>query len=246
MRGALAQPWHPAALLLLAACAAPPPASVTADSAAVAALVRERIAAAAAGDTARWHRQVSDSALWTGPALATVRTPVVLPIIAANRGLRPPPSELRELAVYVDGPVAQATYLQLVPGPDAAPRSGKRFRKTDVYRRDGAEWRLVGATEIAVPYRPTRPLGPGRAAAIAGRYVLPGVDTLVLTPTDSGVLLGATDGSLTPLLVADDTTLFEEGDAGAWIVPMSPAPAPRLIYRAPGAGDIVLTRQRSD
>lgn len=230
------------AVVLCLACAPTAPAATAADSAAVAALVRERLEAATLGDTARWHRSVSDSALWTGPALATVRTPVVLPIIAANRVLRPAPSELRDLVVYLDGPVAQATYLQLVPGPDGPARSGKRFRKTDVYRRDGAGWRLVGASEIAIPYRASRRLGPGRAAAIAGRYVLPGIDTLVLTPTDTGVLLGATDGSVTPLLVADDTTLFEEGDAGAWIVPAGPGPAARLLYRAPGAEEVVLTR----
>lgn len=229
-------------VLLAGACGPVPTRSGSADSAAVAALVRDRLEAATAGDTARWHRGVSDSALWTGPALRPVRTPEVLGIIASNRQLQPGRSDIRDLQVVLQDGVAQATYLQLVPGPTGSPRSGKRFRKTDVYARRGGNWILVGATEISLPYRATRPFGAGRAEAIAGSYLLPGVDSITLVPTDSGVQLKARDGSVTMLLVANDSTLFEEGDPGEWILPLGGRVAPALIYRMSGAADIRLPR----
>lgn len=215
------------------------------DSAAVAALVRERLEAATAGDTARWHRGVSDSALWTGPALHPVRTRDVIPVIAANRQLQPAPSEIHDLQVVLFDGVAQATYIQLVPGPSGLPRTGKRFRKTDVYQRRDSRWVLVGATEISVPFRTTRPLSASRQSAIAGEYILEQVDTLTLIPADSAVQLKAADGSITRLLIANDSTLFEEGDPGEWIVPVGPTPASTLLYRMAGANDVVLHRKRT-
>lgn len=232
-----------AGVVLVLACAPGGARSTAADSAAVVALVHERLEAATAGDTARWHRGVSDSALWTGPALRTVRTREVLPLIAANRQLQPGASDIRDLEVILTGDVAQATYLQLVAGPTGAPRSGKRFRKTDVYQRQGDRWILVGAAELALPYRPIQRLGPERAAAIAGSYLLPGVDSITLVPTDSGVQLHTLDGSVTQLLVANDSTLFEEGDPGEWILPAGRGAPATLIYRMAGAADVVLRRK---
>ena len=228
--------------LLLAACGRAPATTRAADSAAVAALVHARLEAALAGDTATWHRQVSDSALFTGPGLTPVRTPVVLPIIAANATLKPGAQELRDLTVYLHGDVAQATYLQLVAGPSGAFPDGKRFRKTDTYQRHGDRWRMVGAAELAIPYRKTVALPAASAARLFGRYALPGVDTLTLSATTAGFRLIGLDGSSTALLAADDTTLFEEGDPGEWVFRTAGGPATALIYRMQGAADIVLPR----
>lgn len=232
-----------AGLLLLAACGRRPAGGSTADSLAVATLVRERLAAALAGDTARWHRHVSDRALWTGPGLTPVLTPVVLPIIAANATLKPGAQELQDLAVHLHGDVAQATYLQLVRGPSGDLRDGKRFRKTDTYQRQARDWMLVGATEIAIPYRKSVTLPAAGAARLFGRYALPGVDTLTLAATTAGFRLVGLDGSTTDLLAADDTTLFEEGDPGDWVLRLPPSgPASALLYRMQGAADVVLPR----
>ena len=232
-----------AGLLLLAACSRRPPGGTTADSLAVAGLVRDRLAAALRGDTAAWHRHISDQALWTGPGLTPVLTPVVLPIIAANATLEPGAQELQDLAVHLHGDLAQATYLQLVRGPTGELRDGKRFRKTDTYQRQQDGWILVGAAEIAIPYRKSVTLPAAGAARLFGRYALPGVDTLTLAATTAGFRLVGLDGSSTNLLAADDTTLFEEGDPGDWVLRLAPhGPASALVYRMQGAADLVLPR----
>lgn len=231
------------ALTLVCACEAGNHKAITADSAAVAARVHHRLEAALAGDTARWHQLVSDSALWVGPSLKPTSTKVVLPIIAANRLLKPGAQAIRDLEVHIYGPVALATYLQLVAGPDGAERTGKRFRKSDTFRWEKGGWLLIGATEIAIPYRESMRLDEQRAHAITGRYGLEGVDSIDIASTVTGFRLTSLDGSVVDLLAADDSTLFEEGDPGDWIVrTATKGVEPALIYRMQGAADVVLKR----
>lgn len=231
--------------LVLAACASPRARDVAADADAVRALVHERLAAALAGDTARWHAQVADDCLWTGPALKNETTAGVLASIAANRELKPAAQEIRDLDVRVSGDVAQATYVQLVQDHAQAAEQGKRFRKTDTYQRRGDRWLLIGATEVAVPWR-TR-LDPGRAvsAALAGRYAFGGADTLTVGLASPGrFTLAGQDGTTDTLLAENDSTLFVEGDPGSWVFRREGGAVRALIYRANGGRDVVLPRVR--
>ena len=234
-----------AALACLAACT-PPVRDPAADAAPVRALVHDRLAAALEGDTARWHRQVSDACLWTGPALRNETTAGVLASIAANRVLKPAAQEIRDLDVRVSGDVAQATYVQLVQDGSQAAEAGKRFRKTDTYQRQRGAWRLIGAAEVAVPYRPRMQPGAAVVEAIAGRYVFGGADTLtVLAASPGRFLLRGQDGITDTLLAENDSTLFVEGDPGSWVFRRAAAgPVLALIYRAEGGKDVVLPRVR--
>lgn len=241
-----------AAGVALAGCAQPAArvADHAHDSSAVAALVHERLRAAAAGDTARWHQLVSDSCVWTGPALRVATTREVLPSIVANRALPPIRQEVRDLVVHVSGDVAQATYVQYAMAPDSAPESGKRFRKTDVLQRQGGQWRVIGAAEVAVPFQHRVTLDAAQADRLAGRYVLPGIDTLVVAPVAHGAFtMRGRDGSVDTLWAASDSSLFVEGDPGTWLLPHgargSRAPAAVLVYRMAGAADVVLPRVSS-
>jgi hypothetical protein len=221
-----------------------PSASAAGDSAAVAALVGERLQAALAGDTARWHRLVSDSCLWVGGGLRVERTRDVLPAIAANRAIRPAAQQIRELAVHVTGDVAQAAYVQQVQDAGQASESGKRFRKVDTFVRRERTWLLIGAFEVAAPFRAHVVPGADAAARLAGRYALGAVDTLDLAPGPGGrFTLRGRAGTVDTLLAESDTVLFQEGDVGAWVLPGASAGAARaLVYRSPGAADIVLPR----
>jgi hypothetical protein len=225
------------------ACAPPRSVSRVADSAAVAALARERLAAASRGDTALWHRQVADGAIWSGPVLALATNDAVLTEIASNRITHPAPLEVRDLGVYLYGDVALVSYLALTYQPGQPPSSGKRFRKTDTYRRRGQTWELIGGTELLVPYRPEAHPTPQRMAPLLGRYVLGESDTLTvrLVPGVRLVLDGS--GSVDSLLAADDTTFFVDGDLGSWVFAGASAGRVRaLVYRAQGQVDISLRR----
>lgn len=245
-------PWLIRATMTLllatsAGCTSTPPpraSSTSADSADVAALVHERLAAALAGDTARWHRSISDSCVWTGPALHVATTHEVIGSIAANRTIGLQAQQLRELVVHLTGDVAQATYVQLVQDAGQSPETGKRFRKSDTYVRRDGRWLLMGAAEIAVPFRPRRTLGTSEGAALLGRFALAGVDTLTIAAVDGGrFLMRGTDGTADTLLAESDSVLFVEGDPGSWVFPRDRRGAvPRILYRMAGARDIVLPR----
>ncbi len=231
-----------AALACLAACTRTARDPV-ADVAAVKALVHDRLAAALEGDTARWHAQVADDCLWTGPALKNETTAGVLASIAANRVLKPAAQEIRDLDVRVSGDVAQATYVQLVQDASQAAEAGKRFRKTDTYQRRGERWWLIGATEVAVPWRRRVQPAAEVAEAIAGRYVFGGADTLaVLAASPGRFLLRGQDGITDTLLAENDSTLFVEGDPGSWVFRRAGREVVALIYRADGGKDVVLPR----
>lgn len=221
-----------------------PATSPSADSAAVAALVHERLASALAGDTARWHRAVSDSCVWTGPALQVATTREVIGSIAANRAIAAERQQLQELVVHLAGDVAQATYVQLVQDAAQPPEQGKRFRKTDTYVRRDGRWLLIGASEIAVPFRPRRALIAAEGAALRGRFALPGVDTLTIEALGDGRLtMHGLDGTVDTLLAESDSVVFVEGDPGSWVFSRDARRLVyRLVYRMAGARDVVLPR----
>jgi hypothetical protein len=232
---------HVLVLGIASACAATE-SSRSQDSASVATLVRERLAAALAGDTAAWHRQVSDSCVFTGAELRVSLTKDVIGSIAANRALGLKAQRIDKLVVHFAGGVAQATYVQLVQDAGQQERQGKRFRKTDTYARVDGSWKLIGSAEVPVPFRPLTAMVSERAAATAGRYSLGVADTLTLASvTADRLTLTGTDGVVDTLLVENDSTLYADGDAGSWIVRGSGV---ALLYRSTGAADIVLTRVR--
>ena len=210
------------------------------DSAAVATLVRERLAAALAGDTAAWHRHVSDSCVFTGAELRVSTTRDVIGSIAANRALQLKAQRIDKLVVRFVGGVAQATYVQLVQDAGQPETQGKRFRKTDTYTRVDGSWKLIGSAEVPVPFRASTAMAAERATAAVGRYALGSADTLTLglVRPDRFTLVGS-DAVVDTLLVENDSTLYVDGDAGSWILR-----ATGLVYRSNGAADIVLTRVR--
>lgn len=235
------------ALMLLGVSCGPtgaPTHSRTADSSAVAARIHERLAAAMAGDTAHWHRLVSDECVFTGPALQLETTQGVLGSIAANRALRPAAQQVQDMVVFVHGDVAQASYVQLVQDTGQAQTRGKRFRKTDVFVRRPTGWQLIGATEVDVPFRPLRALEPREAARLVGEYALEALDTLtVLAFSDGRLGLLGGDGVLDTLLAASDSTAYMDGDAGTWVFSAGRNGAvAALRYQRPGARDVVLPR----
>ena len=157
---------------LLAACnrGRNPTSALSRDSATVAILVRSRLDAALAGDTARWHRQVADECLFTGPTLSAVSTSDVLPVIAANQTTHPAAQQIDDLVVHLTGDVAQATYVQRAQGAPQSPAAGRRARETDTYVRRGPDWIMIGAAEIDVPIGAPLSSDSTRAARVAGRH----------------------------------------------------------------------------
>ncbi len=235
-----------ATVLVIASCnsAPSPPAPPVGDSPAVAILVMQRLDAARNGDTAAWHRQVSDSCIFTGPSLQTASTRAVLNAIAANKAIKVPPQRILNMTVYPLGQIVLVSYVQLVGDTSRPEREGKRFRKTDTYVRSGDSWRMISATEIAVPYRASIALPKALASQIAGDYVLPEVDTLTIRQINSRAFLQiGRDGTTDTLLVEDDSTFYVEGDPGSWVFRYGAnSPASTMIYRMQGAPDIILTR----
>ena len=231
---------------LFGACSAAPNPSTTLarDSTVVASIVRERLSAGFAGDTARWHRLVSDDCLWTGPALRTATTREVLPAIVANRLIKPAAQDIRDLVVHLTGDVAQVTYVQLVQDAGQATEAGKRFRKTDTLVRRGGTWLLIGAAEVAVPFRARVALDSLRAERLSGRYAFGTIDTLTVAPAARGrFTLRGMDGTTDTLLAENDSTLFEEGDPGSWVFSTAGSREPRaLVYQMIGAKDVMLRR----
>lgn len=217
------------------------------DSAVVAGLVHERLRAAQAGDTARWHRFVSDSCVWVGAGLRAASTREVLPSIAANRAIRLAAQQIRDLVVYVSRDVAQATYVQQVQDAGQASEAGKRFRKLDTFVRRDSTWLLIGASEVAVPFRARVALGAEAAERLVGRYALADVDTLAVNAVPAGRLTMFTmrgrDGTVDTLLAESDSVLFVEGDHGSWVFAGATRGAARaLLYRSAGAADVTLSR----
>lgn len=220
----------------------------TEDSVAVCQLVGDRLEAALAGDTARWHRQVSDSCLWTGPVLKNATTREVLSSIAANSMLATGDQSIQELSVVLHDNIALATYVQLVRATDSSSSPGKRFRKTDTYLRKGRSWELICAAEIAVPYRQRIPISRELVQRLSGQFVLPGVDTLTVGMGANGnLLLSGTDGVTDTLLAENDSTMFQEGDLGSWVFSTdSTGQVVVLRYRIAGAADVLLKRVLTD
>jgi ketosteroid isomerase-like protein len=136
----------------------------------VATLVRNRVDAALAGDTARWHRQVADQCLFTGPTLSAVSTSEMLPMIAANRTIRPASQQIEDLVVHLTGDVAQATYVERVQDSTRSPAAARRLRETDTYVRRGPDWIMIGAAEIDAPNGARLSSDSTRAAPVAGRH----------------------------------------------------------------------------
>ncbi len=216
------------------------------DSSDVAELVHERLRAALAGDTAAWHRLVSDSCLWSGGALRVSTTKEVLGSIAANQLLRPAAQQIRELVVYVSDNVAQAAYVQLVQDTGQAEQAGKRFRKVDTFVRRNGTWLLVGAAENSVPFRARIQLSDVVAERMIGRYALGDIDTLEVQRLDrSQFTMRGRDGAIDTLFAESDSVLFTEGDAGSWVFTKAFAKGPLLVYRSSGAADVVLTQVRA-
>ncbi len=214
-----------------------------ADSVAIATLVRHRLDRAIAGDTAEWHRQVADDAVWTGPGLAIATTRDVLLSIAANAHIPTGAQRIDGLAVHLQGGIAQATYVQFVANADSG-LPGKRFRKTDTYRRGPAGWILVAATEIAIAERPRVSVATERLRPLTGTYVLGAKDSLTVILGGPGQLVIVGGGATPDTLVAEsDSSFYSEGDRGSWIFARGPGMGVgRLIYRASGQPDVVLDR----
>jgi len=215
-----------------------------ADSSAVAALVHERLDAALAGDTAHWHQLVSDSCLFTGPALHVATTREVIASVAANRVLRPAAQQLRGLVVYVSGDLAQASYVQLVQDAGQGASGGTRFRKTDAFVRREGRWQLIGAAEVDVPFRPTIALDASQSSRLTGSYAPAAIDTLTVSTLPGGRLgMRGRDGLLDTLLAASDTSAFVDGDPGTWIFSTGPGGGvSALRYQRRGARDVLLPR----
>jgi hypothetical protein len=228
----------PAALAV--SCGSPGPVVDGSESLAVARLVQERLAASLAGDTATWHRQVSDQAVWTGPGLAVGTTPQALTEQAANRLLHPR-ATIADLAVHLVGGIAQATYVVIEAGTP-----GKRFRKTDTYVRSGKTWTLVGSAEVPVPFRASIPLALERRQPLLGRYHLGAVDSILVSATEPGRLVMSGPGFPPDTLYAvDDTTFFVDGDPGSWVfLAGADGRVHALAFRMAGGKDVVYTREQ--
>lgn len=226
------------------ACIRRPPANSSQDSTTVASLVRERLAASFVGDTARWHRQVSDDCVWTGPGLGTPTTAMVIIEQAANRLLHPTAQQIQGLSVHLFGDVAQATYVQLVQDADQKPGTGKRFRKTDTYLRHGTSWLLVGATEIELPFRQSVLVPAARLVLMLGSYVLGKADSVSIALGLPGQLtMQASEGPADTLFAENDSTFFMDGEPGAWVFTIAANGLGRtLAYRSVGGSDVVYTR----
>ncbi len=231
-------------LAVATACARTHPARTSEDSTTVASLIRERLEASLAGDTARWHRQVSDGCVWTGPGLGTPTTAAVIIEQAANLLLHPTAQQIQGLTVHVFGDVAQATYLQLVQDAGQTPRTGKRFRKTDTYIRHGPSWLLIGATEIALPFRRSVPVATARLTPLLGSYLLGKVDSVRIALGEPGQLtMNAAEGAADTLFAENDSTFFIDGEPGAWVFRLgSQGRRSTLAYRSAGGSDVTYTR----
>lgn len=222
----------------------PSPRTSTCDSTLVASLIHARLTAAQSGDTARWHRLVSDSALWTGNGLRVAHTREVLLSIVANRAIRLAAQQINDIHVFVSGDVAQATYVQQVQDAGQSAQAGKRFRKHDIFVRRGNTWLLIGAAEVAVPFRARVVVDAAAAARLVGRYALADVDTLDVAIAPAGrFTMRGREGSVDTLIAESDSVLFEEGDTGSWVFAGTSTGAARaLLYRAAGAADVTLPR----
>lgn len=228
-------------LILAASCRSPVPAVGTPDSLAVASLVQERLAASLAGDTALWHHQVSDQAVWTGPGLAVGTTAQAIAEQAANLFLHPT-ATIEHLAVHLAGGVAQATYVVVEAGEPGA--LGKRFRKTDTYIRSGPSWILIGSAEVPVPFRASVVVALNHRQPLLGRYRLGTVDSVLITAVEPGRLLMEGPGAPPDTLYAEnDTTFFADGDPGSWVFLAATEGRVRaLVFRMSGGKDVVYTR----
>lgn len=75
---------------------------------------------------------------------------------------------------------------------------------------------------------------------------MPGAEVLEVTALPSGrqFTMRGPDGIADTLLAESDSTLYEEGDPGTWVFAgVARGPATALVYRMPGARDIVLPRR---